>query len=56
MEAGGKAIWQIIEFDHNKHQIEYAKELAAKYGFVRIDVRRSRLAERICNSVKRRSN
>lgn len=55
MEAGGKAIWQIIEFDHNKHQIEEAKELAEKLGFVRIDVRRSRFAERISNQLREKA-
>tara|TARA_A100001011_G_C14273809_1_gene828223 strand:+ start:741 stop:2039 length:1299 start_codon:yes stop_codon:yes gene_type:complete len=55
MEAGGKAIWQIIEFDHNKHQIDEAKRLAKELGFVRIDVRRSRWAERISNQLREKA-
>jgi MoaA/NifB/PqqE/SkfB family radical SAM enzyme len=33
MEAGGKAIWKMIKFDHNEHQIDQCKALAAESGF-----------------------
>lgn len=32
--AGGKAIWQFIEFEHNEHQIEEARKIAEEEGFV----------------------
>jgi MoaA/NifB/PqqE/SkfB family radical SAM enzyme len=32
MEAGGKAVWQFIIFDYNKHEIDDAKKLADKKG------------------------
>lgn len=32
-EAGGYAIWEWLIFDHNKHQIDEAKNLAKKLGF-----------------------
>ena len=33
IEAGGSAIWQFIEFEHNKHQIEECKSLAEELKF-----------------------
>jgi molybdenum cofactor biosynthesis enzyme MoaA len=33
IDAGGIASWQFIEFEHNKHQIEEAKQLAKELGF-----------------------
>ena len=33
ISAGGNASWQFIEFEHNKHQIEEAKQLAKELGF-----------------------
>lgn len=42
IDNGAKVRWQFIEFAHNKHQIEEAKELAKKYGFQDIEVRNSR--------------
>ena len=33
ISAGGIASWQFIEFEHNKHQIEEAKQLAKELGF-----------------------
>lgn len=32
--AGGRAIWKMIRFDHNAHQITAAKNLAKQLGFV----------------------
>ena len=31
--AGGRANWQYIIFDHNKHQTEEAKHIAKELGF-----------------------
>lgn len=33
MFAGGYAIWKMIIFDHNRHQIEECKELSQQLGF-----------------------
>lgn len=33
IKAGGFATWQFIVFDHNKHQLDAAKNLADKEGF-----------------------
>lgn len=33
IKAGGKAVWQIIEFEHNKNQIEPARYIASQEGF-----------------------
>lgn len=33
IDAGGNASWQFIEFEHNKHQVEEAKQLAKELGF-----------------------
>lgn len=32
--AGGKSVWQFIEFEHNMHQTEEAKRIAKEEGFV----------------------
>lgn len=40
IHAGGLAHWKFIEFDHNKHQIERARELADKLGFSSFEVKK----------------
>ena len=42
IDAGANVRWQFIEFQHNKHQIQEAIELAKKYGFEDIEIRNSR--------------
>ncbi len=42
IDNGANVRWQFIEFKHNSHQIEEAKELAKKYNFQDIEVRNSR--------------
>jgi len=37
INAGGNAIWQFIVFNHNKHQVEEAKQRAKDLGFVKIE-------------------
>lgn len=34
IQAGGKAIWKFIAFEHNQHQIEQARELSTQLGFI----------------------
>tara|TARA_B100000965_G_scaffold343487_1_gene313221 strand:+ start:358 stop:1416 length:1059 start_codon:yes stop_codon:yes gene_type:complete len=38
IKAGGNAQWKMIEFTHNRHQIETAKKLATALGFKQFDV------------------
>lgn len=33
IEAGGKAEWDYLIFEHNEHQVEEARALAEKVGF-----------------------
>ena len=33
MAAGGRAVWKMIEFDHNRHQIDQCKIMAKELGF-----------------------
>ena len=33
IDAGGEAIWKMIKFDHNKHQIDDCEKLSKQYGF-----------------------
>jgi sulfatase maturation enzyme AslB (radical SAM superfamily) len=35
VQAGGRAIWKMIEFDHNTHQIAAAEQLSKELGFER---------------------
>jgi len=37
-DAGGSAIWKVIVFDHNKHQIDKIKILAKELGFQQVQV------------------
>jgi len=36
--AGGKAVWAMIKFDHNEHQIEECRQMARDLGFDRFDL------------------
>jgi MoaA/NifB/PqqE/SkfB family radical SAM enzyme len=38
ISAGGNAHWKMIEFEHNKHQIEEAREIARKMGFTHFTI------------------
>jgi MoaA/NifB/PqqE/SkfB family radical SAM enzyme len=33
MSTGGVAVWKMILFEHNKHQVELAKQRSIEYGF-----------------------
>jgi len=33
IQAGGRAIWKFILFDHNRHQLEQCRELSQELGF-----------------------
>jgi len=36
--AGGKAVWRMIRFDHNQHQIEACRALSKELGFAEFDI------------------
>lgn len=38
IQAGGTAVWAMIQFDHNKHQIETARTLSKSMGFKRFEL------------------
>jgi MoaA/NifB/PqqE/SkfB family radical SAM enzyme len=38
ISAGGQAIWKMIQFDHNKHQIESCRTLSEKLGFKKFEL------------------
>ena len=38
MDGGGCAIWKMIKFDHNTHQIEECRELAKNLGFNKFEL------------------
>lgn len=53
INAGGKAVWQFIEFEHNYHQIEEAKHIAKDMGFTDFRVKyTSRFAEQNIKKVQ----
>ena len=37
---GGKAVWEYLIFEHNEHQLEQARELAAQTGFNSFNLKR----------------
>ena len=37
IQAGGRAIWRFIPFDHNRHQMAECEELSKKLGFFKFD-------------------
>lgn len=39
--AGGRARWNFIEFEHNSHQVETARQLAKDLGFINFSHKRS---------------
>ena len=38
MKAGGCAVWKMIKFDHNKHQIAECQKLSKKLGFSNFEI------------------
>lgn len=41
IQAGGRAAWMFVVFDHNEHQIEEARELSKQLGFARFETRKN---------------
>ena len=38
IDSGGQAVWQMIKFKHNKHQIEECQQLSNEMGFTKFDL------------------
>lgn len=38
IEAGGEAVWKMIKFNHNQHQIDQCRELSQKLGFKKFEL------------------
>jgi MoaA/NifB/PqqE/SkfB family radical SAM enzyme len=36
--AGGRAIWKMIVFDHNQHQLEQCRDMSRDLGFIRFEL------------------
>ena len=45
IKGGGKAEWKYLEFNHNSHQVEQARETAKKLGFEKFFVKSTRWKE-----------
>lgn len=57
IDAGGKARWDFIEFEHNYHQVEEAEELARQMGFEKFNVKyTARFASRQLTKEKTSNN
>ena len=41
IKAGGKARWDFLVFDHNRHQLEKAKKLAKELGFLEFTIKKT---------------
>ena len=41
ISAGGKAVWDFIVFEHNQHQVEKARTVAATLGFSEFNVKKT---------------
>lgn len=41
IDSGGKAIWTMLVFKHNEHQIEQCRSLSKKLGFRKFEVKQS---------------
>ena len=38
IEAGGRAVWKMIQFDHNQHQVDACRELSQTMGFAKFEM------------------
>lgn len=41
IQAGGRAIWDFVVFQHNQHQVESAQKLSQSMGFARFNVKKT---------------
>ena len=41
IEAGGRAVWDFIVFEHNQHQVEKARTLAGTLGFSEFNIKKT---------------
>lgn len=52
ISGGGTPIWKFLEFEHNTHQIEQAKELAKELGFYKFSIKKTRWREKAIRKVQ----
>ena len=53
IDAGGRAEWNFIEFEHNYHQIDTARQMATDLGFSKFSVKyTARFADQKINKIK----
>jgi len=38
ISAGGHAVWKMVQFDHNRHQLDQCRQLASQMGFHRFEL------------------
>jgi len=51
IKGGGRAVWKYLEFDHNAHQVQDARQLAQQMGFVDFFVKKTRWREKAIRKV-----
>lgn len=51
IKGGGRAVWKYLEFDHNAHQVEDARQIAQQMGFVDFFVKKTRWREKAIRKV-----
>lgn len=56
IKAGGRAEWKYLEFDHNIHQTDKAREIAKKMGFNKFFVKRSRWVDASIREITEKKN
>ncbi len=49
ISAGGHAVWEMLVFKHNEHQVEQCKELSEQYGFKQFIYKRALGFEQFSN-------
>jgi len=51
IKGGGRAVWKYLEFDHNAHQVQDARQIAQQMGFVDFFVKKTRWREKAIRKV-----
>ena len=56
IKGGGRAEWKYLEFDHNIHQTDKARDIAKKMGFHKFFVKRSRWVDASIREITEKKN
>jgi len=56
IKGGGRAEWKYLEFDHNIHQTDKAREIAKNMGFNKFFVKRSRWVDASIREITEKKN